>query len=731
MSIKKSFGVLFFITIIITLLNLLYPLDQARLHKPSSPLIYDRNHQLLSVKLSSDGYLRIPIKQTEISPTLKKILYAYEDQYFEQHWGVNPLSILRALWANLAHQQRIGASTLTMQVVRMMHHKPRTFTQKIIEIFQAFQLEWNYSKAEILTFYLNNTPYGGNVEGFASASFRYFGLPPSSLSMAQIAYLVSIPKNPNRNSPKKNRDINRIKNRLLDRIHALLLIDPEAYQQAKAEQINAKIKPLPNEIPHLSVYLKEGGEMETSIDLQLQRSITQLLKDQVSYLKRFGIHNGSAIVINNKTMKILVYVGSQDFHDKQHGGENDGLNALVSPGSTMKPFIYAKALEAGMITPLKKLYDVPLFIEGYQPQNYSRKYLGEVTATQALQLSLNIPAVELDRLLQEKSLYSLLKQANIPSLRHKKSHYGSALVLGGWGLSLRHNAELFAMLANGGVFQRSRYLQEGFPDPPQRILSQASSYLVSEILANAPRQNFSSSWEFIKEMPKVAFKTGTSAHAKDILTLGYTPEYTVGIWFGNFSGKQSHGYKNRYATGLTGASTILFKSFKLLGRQSWFQEPKEIKEEKICQDAILLGACKEEIKDKLIEGVIPKTPCMALRAEVLAYLIKNKTIDSIASLQQHHCYPQWRSYKPLITSPSNEKKYTFNRMLPQRFKKTMLQCYSFEANSTIYWLIDNQSAIISHSGEKIYQYLEPKQHKISCIDEGAKRQNISIIIEEL
>jgi penicillin-binding protein 1C len=728
--IKNSIITLLITLALFSLLDFLYPLDIDRLQKPKSTLIYDKNHQLLCVKLSSDGYLRIPLKSNEINPDIKKILIGYEDQYFERHFGINPLAIVRALWFNLTNQNRIGASTITMQVARMMHHKPRTLGQKLLEMFQAIQLEIDYSKDEILTMYLNNAPYGGNIEGFASASFKYFNLPPSSLSLSQIAYLTSIPKNPNRNRPKKGRDITLIKNRLLTRLYELKLLNKREYQQANEEKISTDIKNLPNKIPHLTRYIQKEGEVNTTIDITLHNRVQRLVTSQAKALKKFGIHNGSAIVIDNKTMNILAYVGSQDFYDSRYGGQNDGLKALISPGSTLKPLIYARALEQGIITPLKKLYDVPLFIDGYKPTNYSKLYLGEITASKALQYSLNIPAVELDRLLGEKSLYSLLKNLNISSLNRPKNYYGSALTLGGWGLPLRENAELFAMLANRGVFQHSSYLQDS-KNSPKKILTTESTYLISNILANAPRTEFSSSWEFIKDMPKVAFKTGTSAHAKDMLTIGYTPEYTVGVWFGNFSGKSSKIHNHNYASGLQSASPVLFKIFKLLGEQSWYQKPKNIIRQKICQDAIELNGCKKRVQDDVIKGIKLKTPCSAMRGEVLSYLIENQTIDSIAQLSKHHCYHRWREYKPLITNPIHNKVYTHNILLPDELKKTMLQCYSFDSNSTIYWLIDRDPPIVSKSGERIYLYLSPQKHTISCLDEGAKIQSISVLMEEI
>jgi penicillin-binding protein 1C len=728
--IKRIIYSILFLGLLFFLFNYLYPLNTARLHKPKSTSIYDNKQHLVSLKLSSDGFLRIPLKNEEISPDMKKILLAYEDKYFQQHFGINPLSILRALWSNLKNHQKIGASTITMQVARMMHHQPRTLSQKLIEMFQALQLELNYSKEEILTFYLNNAPYGGNIEGFASASFRYFNLKPSSLSLSQIAYLTSIPKNPNANRPKKNRNITNIKNKLLTRIYKLGLLSEIDYLRAKEEHISSSIKNLPHQIPHITAQINKEGDIFTTINMKLQKQIEKILYKEVEETKKFSIYNASVLVIENKSMNIVAYVGSSDFYDKQHGGQNDGVRAVVSPGSTLKPLVYAKALEEGLITPLKKIYDVPLFIDGYKPTNYAKEYLGEVTASEALQLSLNIPAVELDRLLHEKSLYFLLKQANIKTLTQAKKHYGSALTLGGWGISLKENAQLFAMLANGGIYQEASFFKN-HSKKSKRILTKESSYLISNILADAPRLSFSSSWEYMKNMPRIAFKTGTSAHAKDMLTIGYTSKYTVAVWYGNFSGEASKHYQHTYATGLKIASPTLFKIFKKLGQQQWFIQPKGISSKMICQDSIQLKTCQKQIKDLTINNVSLQEPCQSMRAEVLSYLITHHKIENFKELKSHHCYEEWKSYKPLITNPIHHQKYAHNQYLPQALKKTMLQCYSFEENSTIYWLIDKRDPIIGQSSQAFYTYLEPSKHRVSCLDEGAKMQSIEFYVEEL
>jgi penicillin-binding protein 1C len=722
---------LIIVILIILFLNFAFPLNIDRLHKPKSTLIYDNNNQIIALKLSSDGFLRIPLEASELNEKIKKTVLSYEDQYFYYHMGVNPLSIFRAIWFNLNNQHNIGASTITMQVARMMHHKPRTSSQKIIEIFQALQLEWYYSKEEILTFYLNNAPYGGNVEGFASAAYKYFQLKPSALSLAQVAYLSSIPKNPNSNHPyAKNININYIKNRLLKRIQKTEEFDQDSLEQALEERVVVNSQNLPNRVPHITAQVKQEGKVYTTIELPLQKQVEKLLLKGVIRFNRFNIHNASAIVINNKTMDIIAYVPSHNFYDNKHGGQNNGLTSLLSPGSTLKPFIYARALEKGLITPNKKLFDVPLFIDGYKPTNYSKSYLGEVTATEALQLSLNIPAIELDRLLKDESLYDLLKQAKIQSINKKKSYYGSSLSLGGFGLALQNNAELFAMLANEGIYEKASFLKERKKMDKQQLLTKESSYLVSTMLADAPRSAFSATWGNMQSMQRIAFKTGTSAHAKDMLTIGYTPEYTVAVWYGNFSGETSKALNGISPTGLRVASPTMFEIFSLLGQQRWFIKPKNIVKQEVCQDAIQLGECQEEIIDDVIAIVNLKQECQVLRAEVLSYLQKQGELKSIKSLNSHPCYETWTNYKPLITSPTNDEHYVYNQYLPNQMKKTKLECFSFQEKSQVYWLIDAEEPMLGKSGEALFLYLSPGKHTISCLDEGAKLRSINIVIEE-
>ncbi|MBN2825841.1 MAG: penicillin-binding protein 1C [Campylobacterales bacterium] len=723
--------------VLFVMLHLLFPLDIDKLHKPRSTIICDREGRIAHIHLSSDGFVRM--EMDSIPDDVKRVLLSYEDRYFYYHFGINPLSIIRAVWFNLRNERRIGASTLSMQLARMMSDNERTLASKLSEAFRAMQIEWRYSKEEILRLYLNNAPFGGNVEGFYSASTLYFGREPEALSLAQIAYLLSIPKNPNANRPKhfgsealaSQSDTKVSPPRveyLKTRVLSTLPKTPKV-TRAMHEELKPFRRALPDALPHLSQYIQNGKKVKTTIKHDVQRMVEEYLRDEVDRLKPLNIHNAAALVIDNKTMEILAYVGSNDFKS-HYEGQIDGVRATISAGSTLKPFIYALALEQGIITPLKNMYDISLSIWGYAPQNYSKRFVGVMSASEALQYSINTVAVELDRILGDHSLYELLKKAQLASIDKSKHYYGSAIVLGGSGITLLELAQLYAALANGGKYQKAKYIKESNSSMPIEILSPQSSYLISEILANVPRERFGESWEYIKGLNRIAFKTGTSAHAKDLLTIGYTPNYTVAVWFGNFNRKIKVDELQK-PTGIRIASPTMLKIFKILNDNSWFSKPSSITTQKICQDAIVVGACKNFIEDSVIQGVKLYSPCKLLRAEVLAKMMESGVIDSMEELKHHECYEEWSRYKPLIASPIPNGRYIHHKALPQELKKMKFECYSFETNTTIYWLINNRPPIQSSSKSALFEYLGEGRHTVRCLDQGSKMQTIEVWMEEM
>jgi len=707
------FYILFFFFLFI-LADFCFPLDKNRLQKPLSTLIYDKNHKLMRMKLSKDGYWRIRTKK--IPPLLKKSILFFEDRYFYYHFGINPFSVIRAFVQNLTGERTLGASTVSMQVARMMYKRSRTLKNKLIEMFNALQLEWHYSKDEILGFYLNLAPYGGNIEGIETAARFYFQKSLDELSVGEMAVLTTIPKNPNSNRPDRQKNLRAKRDRVLNLLCKNGVITKERLKRAKEEVIFSKKPKLPFFAPHFtSRDIFKTGEVVTTIDLSLQNHITSLLKKQLSLLKDFSVHNAAALVVNNLSSEVLAYIGSSDFFAPL--GQNDGVLMRRSPGSALKPFIYAKALDEGLITPKKKLFDIHLFLPSYIPQNFTKKFTGEITAKEALEYSLNIPAVMLNHLLKDDSLYDILKKAEIFSIDREKKYYGDAIALGGCGISLWEIASLYAALANGGVKKDFVFLKGQKETKEIKLFSKESSYIISDILSNAPRSEFSAYWESMKDKPKIAFKTGTSASSKDLLTIAYTPEYTVAVWFGNFDGS-----KTDNLTGLHSASYAAFDIFWYLNKKdklSWFKKPKNVIKKEICTDAIEIKECRGKREDFVIKGVKRKFPCEILRPETLVYLLKSKRIKRVDDLKNHPCYQRYKNYKPLITSPQNGSSLVQNRDLPAFFKKTKLQCFSFDENQTIFWLIDNHPPKRAKSGEIYFEYLPTGYHQIGCLDAKA------------
>ena len=712
------------------LLNALFPLDIDRLNKPKSVVVYDKFGELIYISLSSDGFVRVPI-EGEIPKSVKDALCAYEDRYFFYHFGINPIALIKAAIFDITHSRKIGASTISMQVARMMHHRPRTITSKIIEMFEALQLEWRYSKDEILKFYLNNAPFGGNIEGIESASRVYFDLPLKSLSTAQISYLISIPKNPNKNapSPKNRKRVNILKKRVLTAMLKAKKITKEQFLLALKEPIYPKRAPLINEIPTLSRYFKAGIN-KSSIDLRAQRLLRDSLLRGLKRVNTLKIYNASGIIIDNFSKKIIAYVGSANFWDNNHSNKIDGLKAIISPGSTLKPFIYAKAFEKGIITPKKYLFDIKYFIGGFEPANFDNRFIGKIEASKALAYSRNIPAVWLNSVLRDDSLFELLKKANIKSINKPKSFYGDAIALGGCGIRVLDLANLYSALATDGEYERATFLESKKSSKRVKLISKEASWLVLEALALAPRVRFDSSWEFLGKK-KIAYKTGTSANSKDMLSIGVTPKYTVAIWFGNFDRKFGSKSFDKKRSGLSVATPVMEEVFEGLEKDGWFKRPKNIIKKRVCVDAIVINRCKIEKEDFIIKGTLLHTPCEVLTPNVLLRLIKQKRIKSINDLKGNLCFSSWKSYKPVIEGLSNNKTYIKNRLLPKELKKIALRCYSFDENSTIFWLINDKEPIKWVSGKALFIYLPPDEYTIRCIDMQSREAKVEFKLEEM
>lgn len=565
----------------------LIPLPMEKTQLPEAYRYHDRNGELLHVLISKDGFFRMGIAAEDIPEHFHNALLMHEDRYFYQHFGVNPLAIVRATSSNIQSGKVVsGGSTITMQLARMLERRDRTVAAKVIEAFRAVQLELRYDKAEILSFYLSLAPYGGNLEGLASASYFYFGKPPSLLSIGESALLAGLPQAPNRYRPDRNpQAAGAMRDRILRRLEDEDHINKDQLRRALAEPVIAERRSPIGMIPHAAWSLRlefpDRYQTNTTLDRNIQWQAQRLTSDYVKTLDFFGIGNAAVVVIDNETRAVRALIGSSDYHDKERLGANNGARLARSPGSTLKPFVYGLALQGGIISEKTMLDDIPVNFAGYSPRNFTESFRGPVSAREALTDSLNIPAVLLTQEVGLSSFHRLLSEGGISGLNADPNHYGLPLALGGVEVSLLELTNLYASLANNGIYEPWKlYNKVVAPGSRQQLLSPEATWIVTDMLTSVERPDFPSSWQFSQGRPTVAWKTGTSYGHQDAWSVGYTPRYTVGVWMGNFDRRPSS-----KLSGGEVAAPLLFNVMQILHRphhSQWFERPEGVARRVVC-----------------------------------------------------------------------------------------------------------------------------------------------------
>ena len=555
---------------------------------PTATVAFDTNGYLLGAKIASDGQWRFP-KVDSVPKKFETCIKLYEDQYFDFHPGINPISILRALRINIKSGKTVqGGSTLTMQVARLMGTGgSRSIGKKIKELFISLHLEINCSKKEILALYASNAPFGGNVVGLDAAAWRYYSRSASQLSWAEYAVLAVLPNAPSLIYPGKNEDKLRNKrNKLLDKLKENGHIDEQTCKLSKLEELPSKPFPLPQFSYHLLDRVAnshQGQSVITTIDKFVQQQVQTIINRHVEQLSSNEINNAAAIVIDVNTNTILAYVGNAT-NSWEHNNAVDIIKARRSTGSLLKPFLYGSMLTSGELLPQMLIPDIPTFIAGYSPKNYYLSYDGAVKANEALYRSLNVPFVRLLRQHGVERFYSTLKKMNMSSLVFDSGHYGLSLILGGAEGKLIEMSSMYASLArvlmsfnntfdysysDYGVASYLNSQKEQVRDG-QKVISAAAIYNTFEALSQVNRPISEKGWKAFSSARKIAWKTGTSFGNKDAWAVGTTPKYVVGVWVGNADGEGRTGL-----TGVSVAAPIMFKIYNSLGSTSWFQEPYE------------------------------------------------------------------------------------------------------------------------------------------------------------
>lgn len=576
---------------------------------PFSTLVYSSEGKLLSARIAEDGQWRSPASDS-LPVKFVTCLTTFEDRYFWYHPGINPVSLARAAWLNVKNNRIVsGGSTITMQVVRLSRHpKPRTLSEKLIECFLATRLELSTTKNQILSLYATYAPFGGNVVGLTMASQRYFGRQPHQLSWAESAMLAVLPNSPSIIHPGRNRHLLLSKrNSLLARLCEQGILSADDYQLALAEPLPAAPYPLPNDAPHLLNRLVQtghrGNSVLTSLDERLQRQTTHLLTNHLTGLRGNFIFNGAVLLARVESGEVLAYVGN-DVSTKsmgEYGQDVDIITSLRSPGSLLKPLLYAAAGESGELLPSMLLPDIPIAIGGYTPKNYNNQYEGAVPAWQALSRSLNIPAVMLLREYGTDRFYDYLKKSGITTLNYPAIHYGLSLILGGaectpWEIAGAY-ASMGRILLHFNQHQHWYYRSDLHPLtilPCQKSPNDSSKapfltgagpiWQTFNALLEVNKPETEAGWEYYLSTRQIAWKTGTSFGFRDAWAIGLSRDFVVLVWIGNADGRG-----RPELSGVNTAAPLLFEIFRLLPVAGWQEQPySDMKKVSICQQSGLL-----------------------------------------------------------------------------------------------------------------------------------------------
>lgn len=601
--------------ILILLVWYIFCLPSPLFDVPYSTVVSDRNGELLGASIADDQQWRFPTVDS-VPDKYKTCLVEFEDQYFGYHWGINPVSIFRAVKQNLSQKRIVsGASTITMQTIRLSRKENRTFGEKFIEMIMATRLEFSYSKDEIINLYASHAPMGGNVVGIEAASWRYFGHQSSTLSWAEAATLAVLPNSPAMMHFGRNRaKLLTKRNNLLKKLHDKNILDKTDYELAVSEPLPFEPYALPVVAPHLvtKIYMEQGGrQVRTTIDKQQQLLIENILARWNAEFAQNEIKNIAAVVVNVEKNEVVAYCGNVHFDKSISANQVDILQAPRSTGSILKPFLYCAMLDNGQLLPNQLLADIPININGFTPKNFSLNYDGAVPASEALARSLNIPFVVSLRKYGVPKFYNLLKDAGMSTLSRSPDNYGLSLILGGaegklWDIvsMYTHMAQALNDYNSDRRYWKRRavsYVYDQDNNKPEERITRpmfgaGAIWLTFDALTNLNRPE-EIDWRSIPSIQKIAWKTGTSFGFRDGWAVGVNPKYAVGVWVGNSDGEGRPGL-----TGARTAGMVMFDIFNALPASRWFPAPTtDMVRTEVCKESGLLAGvnCPESSIDTI------------------------------------------------------------------------------------------------------------------------------------
>ena len=607
---------------------------------------FDRNGKLLRITLSADDKYRLYTPLDKISPDVQRATILYEDKYFKYHIGINPISLIRATINYFSGVENpAGASTITMQVARIKYHlNTRQIMGKLKQIAAAIYIDLFYSKNEILEAYVNLAPYGGNIESIGAASLIYFDKPAYDLTTIQAITLSTIPQNPTKRGLNTDSGLKNMMNMRGDLVLRWVDKNPTDKNLIALAQMPLDVRTtnnLPFYAPHFINYQisqnnnywsdigTHNSTIQATLDLDLQQTLEHTLESEIAKKRNNGINNASAILINYKTMETLAYIGSANYFDKSIFGENDGVRARRSPGSTLKPLIYATAVDMGLIHSMTLLKDAKINFGVYAPENSDSEFFGPVLARDALTLSRNIPAINLLRQIRTKNFYNILTKSGVTNLK-SPDYYGISIALGGAEVSMFELADIYATMANLGTRYNIRTKISEPHDAISQILSPESFFITLDMLAHqyTPTKRI----PFAKKPENTLrhyWKTGTSSSFRDAWTAGIFGDFVLIVWVGNFDGTPNNAFSGAHAAApiyfaLANATSKYYATHGIrIQNNNFMRDDLNISEIDMCADVGGLAGkyCPKTVRAYFIPGKSP----IATSSVYRAVPIDNKT----------------------------------------------------------------------------------------------------------
>jgi len=722
------------------------------------------------VFLSRDDKWRLPVALDEVDPALVTALVALEDQRFWRHDGVDPIAIARAAASDVIRARRVsGGSTLTMQLARLLEPRPRTLRSKLYDMFRAVQLDLQLSKREILEDYLSRTPYGGNVEGVASAAWSYFGHGPRHLTPLEIATLLAVPQGPTRFAPRPGNTA-----RLRARRDAILgkliaagvfaAIDATtALAEAAAAPPPDHLRRMPRQAAHAAIALHRRHPRALRVRSTLDAGAQALAEREVALrrdeLHRKGIYGGAIVVVDHRSRDVVALVGSLDFHDAAHGGQIAMFQRPRSPGSTLKPVLYALAIDRGLALPEYLVADVPAQYGTYRPRNFDGEWSGLVTLRDALSRSLNLPFIDLLDRLGVESFVGELARMGVAASRTAPGQYGLSMILGGIELTPLELAGLYATLAEDGAYRPLRLVRDE-PAPDARpMFGPGAAWLTRQALAQKDRPDFPRRRDLAGVPPEIHWKTGTSFGFRDAWAVGSGPAYTAVVWTGNVDDRPS-----AELIGSEAAGPLLFDVLEGLARRAPPAEaapPGELVDVQICAySGHLAGyACPDRIAARAPVHAVPTAPCpyhqaydvdratgravlpacrkpdrgydrksfVVLPSAVAAWLASRHRAVPEPPVFDDDCAAELAGPPPVVITPGEGQIVTLIPGVPASRQQVPLSASTRAARLS--WFVDGALIASARSDERVYWTPAAGRHEIVVADDAGRKARRTLAVE--